>query len=128
MDLRIGLGFDSHEFEAGKKLILGGVEIEYEYGLKGHSDGDALLHAITDAILAAIGEKDIGEIFKDTDPRWKNAPSSIFLKKALELMKDKGFKIINLDCTIIADKPKIAPDKDEIKEKPSQLIGISKNR
>jgi len=128
MDLRIGLGFDSHEFEAGKKLILGGVEIKYEYGLKGHSDGDALLHAITDAILGAIGEKDIGEIFKDTDPRWKNAPSSIFLKEALELMKDKGFKIVNLDCTIIVDKPKIAPYKDEIKKNLSQFIGISKDR
>jgi len=128
MDLRIGLGFDSHEFEAGKKLILGGVEIEYEYGLKGHSDGDALLHAITDAILGAIGEKDIGEIFKDADPRWENASSRIFLKKALELMEEKGFKIINLDCTIIADKPKIAPYKDKIKESLSQLMGISKNR
>ncbi|AAC07056.1 2-C-methyl-D-erythritol 2,4-cyclodiphosphate synthase [Aquifex aeolicus] len=128
MELRIGFGFDSHEFVEGKLLILGGVEIEKDYGLKGHSDGDALLHAITDAILGALGERDIGEIFKDTDPRWKNAPSRIFLEKALEVMSEKGFNISNIDCVIVADRPKIAPHKERIKESLSKLLGIPKER
>ena len=126
MELRVGFGFDSHEFVKGKKLILGGVEIPYEYGLKGHSDGDALLHAITDAILGALGEKDIGEIFSDRDPRWKDADSEIFLREALRIMKGKGFKISNLDCVIITDKPKIAPYKEQIKENLSKLLEIPK--
>ena len=128
MDIRVGFGFDSHEFVKGKKLLLGGVEIPYEYGLKGHSDGDALLHAITDAILGALGEKDIGEIFKDTDPRWKDADSEIFLREALRIMKEKGFKITNLDCVIITDKPKIAPYKEKIRDNLSKLLEIPKDR
>ncbi len=128
MELRVGFGFDSHEFVKGKKLILGGVEIPYEYGLKGHSDGDALLHAITDAILGALGERDIGEIFSDRDPRWKDTNSEIFLKEALRIMKGKGFKISNLDCVIITDKPKIAPYKEQIKENLSKLLEIPKER
>ena len=128
MELRVGFGFDSHEFVKGKKLILGGVEIPYEYGLKGHSDGDALLHAITDAILGALGERDIGEIFSDRDPRWKDADSEIFLREALRIMKEKGFRISNLDCVIITDKPKIAPYKEQIKENLSKLLEIPKER
>ncbi|RUM27858.1 MAG: 2-C-methyl-D-erythritol 2,4-cyclodiphosphate synthase [Aquifex sp.] len=128
MDIRVGFGFDSHEFEKGKKLILGGTEIESDFGLKGHSDGDALLHAITDAILGALGERDIGELFKDTDPRWKDAPSRIFLEKALEIMKGKGFSIVNLDCVLVADKPKIAPYKERIKENLSNILGVPKDR
>ncbi len=128
MDIRVGFGFDSHEFVKGKKLILGGVEIPCEYGLKGHSDGDALLHALTDAILGAIGERDIGEIFRDTDPRWKNANSEIFLREALRIMKEKGFKIVNLDCAVITDKPKIAPYKERIRENLSGLLDIPKDR
>ncbi len=128
MEFRVGFGFDSHEFTENKKLILGGVEIDFPYGLKGHSDGDALLHAITDAILGAIGERDIGELFSDEDKRWRNAPSEIFLRKALELMREKGYELSNLDCTLIADSPKIAPYKDKIKENLSKLIGIDKSR
>ena len=128
MDLRVGFGFDSHEFVEGKKLILGGVEIPFGYGLKGHSDGDALLHAVTDAILGALGERDIGEIFKDTDPRWKNANSEIFLKEALRLMKERGFSVVNLDCVIITDKPKIAPYKARIKDNLATLLEIPPER
>jgi len=128
MELRVGFGFDSHEFEEGKKLVLGGVEIESDFGLKGHSDGDALLHAITDALLGALGERDIGELFKDTDPKWKNAPSKIFLEKALKIMREKGFELVNLDCVVVADKPKIAPYKEKIKENLSKLLGISTDR
>lgn len=128
MELRIGFGFDSHEFVEGKKLLLGGVEIPYQYGLKGHSDGDALLHAITDAILGALGERDIGQIFKDTDPRWKGANSEIFLREALKLMEEKGFKISNLDCVIVTDEPKIAPYKEKIRENLSKILEIPKDR
>lgn len=128
MELRIGFGFDAHEFVEGKKLLLGGVEIPYQYGLKGHSDGDALLHAITDAILGALGERDIGQIFKDTDPRWKDADSEIFLKEALRLMEEKGFKISNLDCVIVTDEPKVAPYKEKIRENLSKILEIPKDR
>lgn len=128
MELRIGFGFDSHEFVQGKRFILGGVEIPFGYGLKGHSDGDALLHALTDAILGALGEKDIGEMFKDTDPKWRGANSEIFLKEALRLMRNKGYKIQNIDCVIITDKPKISPYKEKIKEKLSELLGLEEER
>ncbi len=128
MDIRVGLGFDSHEFEEGKKLVLGGVEIESDYGLRGHSDGDALLHAVTDALLGAVGEEDIGQLFGDTDERWRGVSSKIFLKEALERVASKGFSVVNLDCVIVADKPKIAPYKEKIRENLSRLVGISKER
>ncbi len=128
MELRIGLGFDSHEFEEGKKLMLGGVKIESEFGLKGHSDGDALLHAITDALLGAIGEEDIGQLFRDSDPKWKDADSKIFLLEAMRRVKEKGYRVVNLDCVIIADRPKIAPYKESIKESLSKLLEIEKSR
>ncbi|RME08933.1 MAG: 2-C-methyl-D-erythritol 2,4-cyclodiphosphate synthase, partial [Aquificota bacterium] len=107
MNIRIGLGFDSHGFEEGKPLKLGGVRIEFPKGLKGHSDGDVLLHAITDAILGALGEPDIGQLFPDTDPRWKDADSVLFLQEALRRMKARGYRIVNLDCLFIADQPRI---------------------
>jgi len=126
--MRVGLGFDSHEFEEGKPLLLGGVKIDFPYGLKGHSDGDVLLHAITDAILGALGEPDIGELFSDKDDRWKNAPSRLFLEEALRRMKDKGYRIVNVDCAVIADEPKIAPWKEEIRRSLSEFLGIDGNR
>jgi len=128
MELRIGLGVDGHEFEKGKRLFLGGIEIPSDFGLKGHSDGDALLHALTDAILGAIGEGDIGEYFKDTDSRWKNAPSEIFLRKALELMRKKGFRIVNVDCVVVTDKPKLSPYKEAIRKRLSELLGLESER
>ncbi len=124
--MRIGTGFDSHEFTEGKPLIIGGVRIDFPYGLRGHSDGDVLLHALTDAILGAIGEPDIGELFSDRDSRWKDAPSEIFLKEALRRMRDKGFEVVNADCVIIADRPKIAPYKEVIRGRVSELLGIPK--
>ncbi|SHK46740.1 2-C-methyl-D-erythritol 2,4-cyclodiphosphate synthase [Thermocrinis minervae] len=124
--VRIGLGFDSHPFQEGRRLLLGGVDIPSPEGLKGHSDADPLLHAITDAILGAIGEKDIGELFPNTDPRWKDAPSQLFLEKALSLAREKGFRVVNLDCVIVADRPKISPYKDTIRENLSRLLGVKK--
>ncbi|HAV40526.1 MAG TPA: 2-C-methyl-D-erythritol 2,4-cyclodiphosphate synthase [Aquificaceae bacterium] len=127
MKLRIGLGFDSHAFEEGKPLKLGGLLIDFPKGLRGHSDGDALLHAITDALLGAIGEPDIGELFSDKDPRWKGVSSEVFLNEALRRAKEKGYKILNIDCVIVADEPKIAPHKEAIKESLSRLLDLPKD-
>jgi len=127
MKLRIGLGFDSHAFEEGKPLKLGGLLIDFPKGLRGHSDGDALLHAITDALLGAIGEPDIGELFSDKDPRWKGANSEVFLKEVLRRVKEKGYRVLNLDCVIVADEPRIAPYKEAIKDNLSRLLGIPKD-
>lgn len=126
MFLRIGLGFDSHEFEEGKPLYLGGVLIEHTAGFKGHSDGDILLHAITDALLSAIGEPDIGELFPDRDERWKNASSEVFLEEALKRMRNKGFSIINLDCVLVMDDPKISPYKNVIVDNLSRIMHVDK--
>ncbi len=127
---RIGLGFDSHPFGEceGKPLKLGGVALTEELCLKGHSDADALLHAITDALLGAIGERDVGQLFPPKDPRYKDADSSLFLKTALKLLRDKGFEIANVDCVIICDKPKISPHKERIRENLSKLLGIGVER
>ncbi len=127
-DIRIGLGFDSHEFEEGKEMLLGGVRIDSPYGLRGHSDADALLHALTDALLGAVGEEDIGSLFKDTDPRWRGASSEIFLSEALRRVSSKGYRIINIDCVVIADRPKIAPYREKIRDNLSRLLGIGKER
>ena len=123
---RVGLGFDSHSFskEEKKPLKLGGVVIDSEHGLKGHSDADVLLHAITDAILGAIGAPDIGQLFPPSDPKWKNADSKVFLLEALKLMREAGFRIGNLDCVIICDKPKISPYKNRIIENLSKLLKV----
>ncbi len=123
--IRVGLGFDSHEFEEGKPLLLGGVKIDYPKGLKGHSDGDVLLHAITDALLGAVGEEDIGQLFPDTDEKWKGAGSEVFLKEALRRAKERGFRLINIDCVLITDEPKIAPYKQAIKKRLSELLELA---
>ncbi|WP_457599936.1 2-C-methyl-D-erythritol 2,4-cyclodiphosphate synthase [Hydrogenivirga sp.] len=128
MPFRTGLGFDSHEFEEGKPLVIGGVEIDFPYGLKGHSDGDVLIHAITDAILGALGEPDIGELFSDRDERWRGAPSELFLREAVKRMRSRGYELVNLDCVIIADKPKIAPYKEDIRKRLSEILGVPANR
>lgn len=121
---RVGLGIDAHYFEKDRALYLGGIKLSEDFGLKGHSDGDALLHAITDAILGALSLGDIGEYFPDTNIEFKNAESKLFLYKALELMREKGFNIVNLDCTIITDKPKISPIKGNLIKNLSKLLSI----
>jgi len=107
--MRIGHGYDVHRLVEGRKLTLGGVDIPYEKGLLGHSDADVLLHAISDAILGAIGEGDIGRHFPDTDPRYKGADSLKLLAHVMKLAEDKGFRLGNLDATIVAQRPKLAP-------------------
>jgi len=125
---RVGFGFDAHPFEEGKPLILAGVRVDFPKGLKGHSDGDVILHSITDALLSAMGEQDIGQLFPDTDPRWKNADSVIFLKTALEKLHEKGYRIVNVDCTLVADQPKIAPIKERLIENLAKLLGVERNQ
>jgi len=124
MKFRTGLGFDAHEFEEGKPLFLGGVRIDSPFGLRGHSDGDALLHALTDAVLGALGEPDIGSLFSDTEERWKNASSEIFLREALRRMREKGYSLVNVDCVVVADKPKVAEHRRSIRESLSRLLGL----
>lgn len=107
--MRIGIGYDSHRFVEGRPLILGGVSVEYEKGLLGHSDGDCLCHAIIDALLGAAGMPNIGQLFPDTDPRWKDARSTELLKKVLSDIYRKGHRILWIDSIIIAETPKLNP-------------------
>jgi len=114
--LRIGYGYDVHKLIKQRKLILGGVEIPHEFGLAGHSDADVLLHAITDALLGALALGDIGKHFPDTDPEYKNVDSRILLRDAYELIKEKRFELVNLDATVVAQEPKLAPFIEKIRE------------
>ncbi|QEY21515.1 2-C-methyl-D-erythritol 2,4-cyclodiphosphate synthase [Psychrobacillus sp. AK 1817] len=120
--LRIGQGFDVHEFADNRPLIIGGIKIPYERGLIGHSDADVLLHTITDAALGAIGEGDIGRHFPDTDPDFKDADSAKLLEHIWKLVDARGYKLGNVDCTIIAQKPKMAPYIEEIRAKVAELL------
>lgn len=119
---RIGQGFDVHQLSPGRPLIIGGVTIPYEQGLLGHSDADVLLHAVADACIGAIGEGDIGKHFPDTDPAFKDADSAMLLRHIWELVKKKGYSLMNADCTIIAQKPKMAPHIEQMKIRIAQLL------
>lgn len=119
------MGYDVHQLVEGRKLTLGGVVIPHPKGLDGHSDADALMHAICDAVLGAIGERDIGSFFPNTDPRWKGAPSSRFLHEAAQQVKFRDGTIVNVDATVIAQQPKIGPHIDEMKERIAEALGIS---
>ncbi len=124
MSMRIGYGFDSHAFKAGVPLVIGGLKIEHPEGLAGHSDGDVLLHAITDALLGAVSAGDIGTFFPPSDPRWKGAASSVFLQTALEEVMTAGYKIVNVDTVLVLAQPKIVPIAGEIREKVAELLGV----
>jgi 2-C-methyl-D-erythritol 2,4-cyclodiphosphate synthase len=124
MDTRIGFGWDSHAFKAGIPLRLGGLTIEHPEGLAGHSDGDVLLHAITDALLGAVAAGDIGSFFPPGDPRWKDADSSIFLNLALTEIETAGYRIVNIDTTLVLTAPKISPVAGEIRGRLADLLGI----
>ena len=126
--MRIGHGYDVHQLVAERKLILGGVEIPYEKGLLGHSDADVLLHAISDAILGAIGEGDIGKHFPDTDPAYKGACSITLLRHVMSLADDKGYRIGNVDATIVAQRPKLAPYIPEMRAKIAEALGCELGR
>jgi 2-C-methyl-D-erythritol 2,4-cyclodiphosphate synthase len=121
----VGIGYDVHQLVEGRKLILGGVEIPHSKGLDGHSDADVLMHAICDAVLGALGEPDIGTFFKNTDPRWKNAPSKFFLNEAARQVQFHNGRIINVDATLISQAPKVAPYVQAMKEHIATALNIS---
>jgi 2-C-methyl-D-erythritol 2,4-cyclodiphosphate synthase len=122
--IRIGYGWDSHEFKSGRPLKIGGVTIEYLNGLGGHSDGDVLLHAITDALLGAVAAPDIGSLFSPSEARWKGADSAVFLAEALRRVKAAGYAIGNVDCTLILAAPKIGPHAAAIRTQLAELLKI----
>ena len=122
---RVGIGYDVHQLKAGRPLILGGVVIEHDTGLDGHSDADVLMHAICDAVLGAIGEGDIGSFFPPSDPQWKNAPSSIFLEEAARQITKRNGQLINVDAMLIAEAPRIAPHIPAMKENIAAALGIA---
>ena len=125
--MRIGYGWDSHEFKSGVPLRIGGVAIDHTRGLGGHSDGDVLLHAITDALLGAVAAPDIGTLFSPSDARWKGADSSLFLEEALRRVKAAGYKVVNIDSTLILSHPKIGPHASAIRTRLSELLGIEQD-
>ncbi len=124
MKLRIGHGYDIHRTAAGRKLVLGGVKFEADFGLDGHSDADALTHAICDALLGAAGLPDIGHQFPNTDPAYRNADSQVLLQRVVALLRERGWSPVNLDATLIAEKPKIAPRLAEMKATLGQSTGM----
>src|SRR3984957_11189065 len=121
---RIGYGFDSHEFRTGIPLKIGGIMLPHDRGLGGHSDGDVLLHAITDALLGAIAGPDIGALFPPSDPRWKGADSVIFLREALKRVRDAGYGVANMDASLILAAPKIGPHAAAIRARVADLLGV----
>ena len=126
--VHVGIGYDVHQLVAGRKLVLGGVEIPHTKGLEGHSDADVLMHAICDAVLGALGEADIGHFFPNTDPRWKGAPSRVFLEEAARQAKFHEAKIVNVDATIIAQQPKVYPHVAQMKVNIALALGLNVNR
>lgn len=120
--IRIGQGFDVHQLVEGRPLIIGGIEIEFERGLLGHSDADVLLHTVTDAALGAIGEGDIGRHFPDTDEAYKDADSAVLLQEAWKLVKEKGYRLGNIDCVIMVQRPKMAPHIPAIQKRIAELL------
>ena len=122
--IKIGYGFDAHRFSQDSKLVLGGVEIDFELGLQGHSDADVLSHAICDALLGALGEGDIGTYFPDSEPEYESISSMVFLEETVTLLTQKGFVIENVDSVIVCEKPKISPHITQIKENLSSSLGI----
>ncbi|KAL6549925.1 hypothetical protein OROMI_020413 [Orobanche minor] len=123
LPFRVGHGFDLHRLEPGYPLIIGGISIPHDRGCEAHSDGDVLLHCVVDAILGALGLPDIGQIFPDTDPKWKGAESSVFIKEAVLLMHEAGYELGNLDATLILQRPKVSPHKESIRSNLCKLLG-----
>jgi 2-C-methyl-D-erythritol 2,4-cyclodiphosphate synthase len=125
--VRTGIGFDAHRFAAGRKLMLGGIEIKYPLGLEGHSDADVVCHAIIDALLGAAGLGDIGRLFPNSDPAYKNISSMLLLAKAKVMLEDRKYEIINIDVTVIAEEPKIAPYVDRMSKTIADALSLADN-
>jgi 2-C-methyl-D-erythritol 2,4-cyclodiphosphate synthase len=126
--MRIGFGYDSHRFAEGRRLLIGGVEVSYDRGLLGHSDADALIHAIVDAVIGALGEGDIGRHFPDSDPRLKGISSLVILKRAAELAVHRGYAVNNVDSTVILETPKLAPFIEEMRRNIAKVLGTEASR
>jgi 2-C-methyl-D-erythritol 2,4-cyclodiphosphate synthase len=126
--VHVGIGYDVHALVEGRRLILGGVEIPHPKGLEGHSDADALMHAICDAVLGALGEADIGHFFPNTDPRWQGAPSRVFLAEAARQVQQRGGHIVNVDATLIAQEPKLYPHIAEMKKRIATALGVGERQ
>ncbi len=124
MTMRIGIGFDSHEFKPGIPLLIGGLRLQDEPGLSGHSDGDVLLHAITDALLGAVAAGDIGSFFPPSDPQWKGARSAVFIEEAMRHIDRAGYRVGNVDCTLVLAAPKIGPRAKEIQASVAKLLKV----
>jgi 2-C-methyl-D-erythritol 2,4-cyclodiphosphate synthase len=124
----VGIGFDSHRFAAGRRLVIGGVEIPYEKGLDGHSDADVLAHAVTDALLGAAGMGDIGEHFPDSDERWRDADSMQLLASVAQRVREAGLEIGNVDCTVVMEAPKLSPHRDAIRQRLAATLGLESSR
>lgn len=122
--MRIGYGWDSHEFKPGIPLKIGGLDLPHTHGLAGHSDGDVLLHALTDALLGAVAAGDIGSYFPPSDPKWKGADSAIFLEEALKQVRRAGYRVANVDSTLILAEPKIVPHAPRIQKRVAELLGV----
>jgi 2-C-methyl-D-erythritol 2,4-cyclodiphosphate synthase len=122
--MRIGLGYDVHAFAAGRRLVLGGVEIEHERGLLGHSDADVLAHALADAVLGALREGDIGQLFPDTDSAFRDADSLELLAAAAALASERGWRVVDADCVLILERPKMAPHRDEMRANLARALGV----
>jgi 2-C-methyl-D-erythritol 2,4-cyclodiphosphate synthase len=123
--VHVGIGYDVHPLAAGRKLVLGGVEIPHPKGLEGHSDADALMHAICDAVLGALGEEDIGHFFPNTDPRWRGVASRVFLEAAAAQTAKRGGRIVNVDATVVAEAPKLYPHIADMKKNIAAALGLS---
>ena len=128
MNTRIGFGWDSHAFKPGVPLRIGGMTIDHPEGLAGHSDGDVLLHAVTDALLGAVAAGDIGSFFPPGDPRWRNADSAIFLQLAMEELEHARYRIVNIDITLVLTAPKIGPIAGEMRSRVADLLGVDMNQ
>jgi 2-C-methyl-D-erythritol 2,4-cyclodiphosphate synthase len=120
----VGIGFDSHRLVAGRRLLIGGVEIPYELGLDGHSDADVLAHAVVDALLGAAGLDDIGARFPDSDERWRDADSMQLLASAVDSVRDERLEIVNVDCTVVMEAPKLAPHRQAVRERLAAVLGV----
>ena len=126
--MRIGSGFDVHAFGPGDHVMLGGVRVPHDRGVVAHSDGDVLLHALCDALLGAAGLGDIGQHFKDTDPKWRGADSTLFVTAVLAMLQGRGFAVVNADLTLIAQAPKLAPHREAIRSRIAGLLGVEPAR
>ncbi|MGQ9475406.1 MAG: 2-C-methyl-D-erythritol 2,4-cyclodiphosphate synthase [Actinomycetota bacterium] len=128
MSSRVGLGFDAHPFAEGRRLILGGVEVPHPRGLAGHSDADVLVHALMDALLGACGERDIGVRFPDTDPTFRDISSLVLLEEVMGVVIDHGYRVVNVDCVVVAQEPRLSPYLEEMRKRLALILRVPDNK